>query len=156
MLEWINANVAWWHWMAAGLLLALGEMLVPSFMLLLIGVSAAVVGALLLIWPLSFNAQILIWAALSVANVAAWFAFVQPKIRTKSLSGMALEALIGQMGTLTEANAATQRGRIRFPAPIQGSDEWSCILQGELKIGDRVTVLQISGNNLVVGTMAAA
>ncbi len=155
MIEFLNAEVAWWHWMVAGLLLALGEMLLPSFFLLLLGLSAMAVGLLLLVMPLEFTTQLLLWAGLSVANVVAWFLIIQPRIPDRTRSGMALETLVGQVGTLVETNPTTQRGRLRFPAPLVGSDEWECILQGELRTGDRVTVLQISGNNLVVGALAA-
>ncbi len=155
MIDLLNAEVAWWHWMVAGLLLALGEMLLPSFFLLLLGVSAMAVGVLLLVMPMAFTTQLLIWAALSVADVIAWFVVIQPRIPDRTRSGMAMEALVGQIGTLVDANKASQRGRIRFPAPLVGSDEWECILQGELQTGDRVTVLQISGNNLVVGPQSA-
>ncbi len=153
MIEMLNSNVAWWHWVAGGLLLALGEMLVPSFFLLLVGISAVVVGLVMLIVPMGFSTQLLLWAGLSVVDVVAWFVFIQPRIPDRTRSGMAKEALIGQIGTLVEVNTATQRGRIRFPAPIVGSDEWECILQRGLATGDRVTVLQISGNNLVVGPL---
>lgn len=151
MIEYLNTEIAWWHWMAFGLLLALGEMLLPSFFLLLLGVSAMVVGVLLALIPLTFTTQLLIWAGLSVLDVVAWFVVIQPRIPDRTKSGMAMEALIGQTGTLVDANQTTNRGRVRFPAPIVGSDEWDCILQGAVSAGDRVTVLQISGNNLVVG-----
>lgn len=151
MIEYLNAEVAWWHWMVFGLALALGEMLLPSFFLLLVGVSAMVVGAVLLVTPLTFTTQLLIWAGLSVLDVVAWFLVIQPRIPDRTKSGMAMEALVGQIGTLVDANRTTNRGRVRFPAPIVGSDEWECILQEDMSAGDRVTVLQISGNNLVVG-----
>lgn len=156
MIELLNAEVAWWHWMVVGLLLALGEMLLPSFFLLLLGISALVVGVLMLFLPMSFTTQLLIWAGLSIADVIAWFVVIQPRIPDRTRSGMAMETLVGQIGTLVHTNKASQRGRIRFPAPLVGSDEWDCILQGKLRTGDRVTVLQISGNDLVVGPMAAA
>lgn len=135
------------------MLLALGEMLVPTFFMLLLGVSATAVGLLLLILPMGFSTQLLIWAVLSIASVAAWFVFIQPRIPDRTRSGMAMEALVGQVGTLVDVNNTTSRGRIRFPAPIVGSDEWECILQGGFTTGDRVSVIQISGNNLIVGPL---
>lgn len=151
MTEFLNAEVAWWHWVVLGLILAMGEMLLPSFFLLLIGFAAIAVGVIVAVIPLEFSTQIMIWAALSVADVVAWFVVIQPRIPDRTKSGMALETLIGQSGTLVDCNSSTRRGRIRFPAPLVGSDEWTCIVSEDLRTGDRVTVLQISGNDLVVG-----
>lgn len=151
MVEWLDNNVAAWHWMVFGLALALGEMLVTSFFLLLIGISAAIVGLLLLFVPMDFNTQLLVWAGLSVVDVVVWFKFVLPHVPDRTRSGMASEALIGQIGTLSEFNSVTGRGRLRFPAPLVGSDEWGCIGSGgALAAGDRVMVDTISGNDLVV------
>lgn len=156
MIEFLDAHVAWWHWVAVGLLLALGEMLIPSFFLLLIGASAVVVGLLLTVLPLGFNLQLMIWAGLSALNVFLWFRVVQPRIPDRTRSGMAMETLVGQAGTLVAVNPETLRGRIRFPAPLVGSDEWECIVEAGQVLGDRVRVRAISGNNLVVGPMGAA
>ena len=152
-MEWLDASVVWWHWVTLGLLLALGEMLLPSFFLLLVGVSAICVGLLLLAVDMSFTTQLLLWGGLSVLDVVAWFVFVMPRIPDRTRSGMALEALLGQIGTLNEANPTTGRGRLRFPAPIVGSDEWNCILAQPMKVGERVRVLRISGNDLVVAPL---
>ncbi|MEN8720296.1 MAG: NfeD family protein, partial [Oceanococcaceae bacterium] len=116
MIEFLDAHVAWWHWVAVGLLLALGEMLIPSFFLLLIGASAVVVGLLLTVLPLGFNLQLMIWAGLSALNVFLWFRVVQPRIPDRTRSGMAMETLVGQAGTLVAVNPETLRGRVRFPA----------------------------------------
>jgi membrane protein implicated in regulation of membrane protease activity len=43
-----------------------------------------------------------------------------------------------------------KRGTVRFPAPVLGSDEWLIISQDDLDIGDRVSVVDLSGNSLIV------
>ena len=43
-----------------------------------------------------------------------------------------------------------KRGKVRFPAPVLGSDEWLIISQDELVVGDRVSVKDLSGNALIV------
>jgi len=43
-----------------------------------------------------------------------------------------------------------KRGTIRFPAPLLGADEWQILSQDSLSIGDRVSVVDLSGNSLIV------
>jgi acyl dehydratase len=39
---------------------------------------------------------------------------------------------------------------VRFPMPVLGSDEWNCRSTAPVKVGDRVRVIDIMGNDLVV------
>ena len=151
MLEWLNANIAYWHWIVFGLILSLSEILVYSFVLLWFGLSAIVVGILLWIFPFSMTMQLFIWVSLSLFNVFGWFKWISPQIKNKSLSGMARETMIGQIGTVIEYNAVqSERGKLRFPAPILGNDEWQFICSDEIEVGSRVIVLEFSGNSLIV------
>ena len=151
MLDWLNETIAYWHWIVLGLILTLSEIFFASFVLLWFGLSAIVVGALLLMFPFPIAFQIFIWVSLSIFNVFAWFKWVSPLFKTKSLSGMSREKMIGQVGTVIEFNAIhTGRGKLRFSAPILGSDEWRFICEDEVKIGDRVIVQEFSGNSLIV------
>jgi hypothetical protein len=63
---------------------------------------------------------------------------------------MAYEAMLGQVGMVIEWNAASSRGRLRFPAPIVGNDEWLFICEDAVDVGDRVRVKEFSGNTLIV------
>jgi membrane-bound ClpP family serine protease len=49
MFEWLNANIAYWHWLIFGLCLALAEIMLLSFVTLWFGLAAIVVGVLLLL-----------------------------------------------------------------------------------------------------------
>jgi len=40
--------------------------------------------------------------------------------------------------------------RVRFPMPVLGSDEWECRTLDSVQVGDRVRVVDILGNDLVV------
>ena len=65
--------VQFWHWWALGGVLIMIEMFAPGFMFLWIGVAAALAGGVLLAWPgLPLPGQAVVFAALSVASVAAW------------------------------------------------------------------------------------
>ena len=149
-MEWLNANIEYWHWIVLGLILCGFEMIMPSFFMLWLGVSALVVGILVTLVDISFTSQLFIWTALSFACLVTWFKFISPRMKDKTLSGMGREALLGQNGTIIEHNTVTFRGRMKFPAPLLGSDEWDIISQDELKPGDRVQVVDLKGNALLV------
>lgn len=151
MLEWLNAEVAYWHWMIFGLALALLEIMLFSFVALWFGLSALIVGLLLWLLPLSFTMQLTIWIILSIFIVFSWFKWVSPLLKNKSFSGMAKESMLGQMGTVIEYNSAHEgRGTLRFSAPILSADEWQFICTDTVEVGSRVTVREFSGNTLIV------
>ncbi|MGH1470537.1 MAG: NfeD family protein [Cellvibrionaceae bacterium] len=150
MIEWLDVNVAYWHWIVFGVALAVLEMLVPSFFMLWLGVSAVVVGLSLLFAPFSFTVQLLTWGVLSLACLVGWFKFIAPKMHDKTRSGMAMEALKGKVGTVLEYQNSSSRGQLRFPAPLLGEDEWRFICETPLQPGDKVTVVDTSGNDLIV------
>ncbi|MEE9397843.1 MAG: NfeD family protein [Methylococcales bacterium] len=151
MLEWLNTNIAYWHWLTFGLCLALAEIMLLSFVALWFGLGAIIVGLILLIYPLSFTAQLLTWIILSIFIVYAWFKWVSPHFKNKSLSGMAREEMIGKIGIVIEYNSVHEgRGVLRFSIPILGSDEWQFICVDAVEVGDRVMVRDFSGNALIV------
>lgn len=150
-MEWLNANIAYWHWLIFGLCLALAEIMLLSFVALWFGLAAIIVGLLLLIHPFSFTLQLLIWVILSMIIVFSWFKWVSPHLKNKTFSGMSRESMIGQIGSVIEYNSVhTGRGTLRFPAPILGNDEWQFICTDVVNVGDRVMVREFSGNALIV------
>ncbi|NOQ64186.1 MAG: NfeD family protein [Methyloprofundus sp.] len=151
MLEWLSSEIAYWHWLIFGLLLGIVEMMSFSFVALWFGVSAIIVGLLLLIVPFPLTVQLLIWIFLSIAIIVVWFKWVYPRMKNKDFSKMSRESMIGQIGTVIDYNSVHQgRGTLRFPAPILGSDEWQFICTDAISIGDRVMVREFSGNSLIV------
>ena len=149
-MEWLNEHIAYWHWIVFGIALAAIEIFVPSFFMLWLGASAIVVGLITWFLPISFVVQMLIWGVLSIICLVGWFKFVSPKMKDVSNSGMAKEAMFGKVGTVLEFNSELSRGKLRFPAPLMGEDEWRFIFEGNLSPGDKVTVSDISGNDLIV------
>ena len=150
MIEGLN-EIAYWHWIIFGLLLSLSEIFVMSFVILWFGLGAIAVGLLLLIFKISITIQILLWILFSAFNVFAWFKWVSPRLKTKTLSGMSREKMIGQVGTVIELNLNHEgRGKLRFPAPILGDDEWQFISEDIMEVGCRVVVKEFSGNSLII------
>lgn len=146
-------ELLYWHWVLFGFALMALEIVLPSFMMLWFGLSALIIGGLLYVAPeLSLTWQISLWTVLSIGITFAWFKWLRPLSKDKTLAGLGKEALIGQAGTVIKVPTAHGRGKLRFSAPILGNDEWDFLLQNNqsVAIGDRVRVTDISGNSLIV------
>lgn len=144
-------TILWYHWLILGMLLMLGEMLLPSFTLLWFGLAALLVGLLLLIAPdLSLSLQLLAWAISSIAFTVLWFKYFKPTMTDKTKAGISREAVTGETGIVIKAPQNELRGTVRFPMPLLGSDEWEFICDTNCAVGDRVEVIDVSGNTLVV------
>lgn len=147
----MTITILWYHWLILGMLLMLGEMLVPSFTLLWFGLAALLVGLLLLLAPnLSFSLQLLIWACSSIVFTVLWFKYFKPTMTDKTKAGISREAVTGETGIVIRVPRDELRGIVRFSMPLLGSDEWEFICADACKVGDRVEVIDVSGNTLVV------
>ena len=141
----------YWHWIVFGIGLMLLEIFLGSFFILWFGAAAIVVGILMVPLPaMSVIAQVLIWAISSTALAFAWFKLIKPLNTDKTKAGLSRESLLGEIGQVLRVPNGEQRGKVRFPAPVLGSDEWLIISQEDLDIGDRVSVIDLSGNALIV------
>ena len=79
-----------------------------------------------------------------------WFEYVRPLSRDNTKEDLSKEALLGQIGQVLDPPNGEKFGMLRFPAPLLGSDEWLIISQDALTAGDRVSVIDLSGNSLIV------
>lgn len=146
-------SLLYWHWIIFGFALMALEVILPSFMMLWFGLAALIIGGALWLMPdLSLTVQIFSWTILSISVAIAWFKWLRPIADNKALAGLGIEALIGQTGIALQLPSNGSRGKLRFPAPILGNDEWDFILQqgNDIAIGDRLRVVDISGNSLIV------
>lgn len=139
-----------WHWLVFGLLLIMLELMIPTFALLLFGIGALVTALVTWVLPIGGEAQVLIWLALSVVFSVLWFKFLKPLQKDKTKAGLGGQAIIGEVGIITTAPVGEQKGVIRFSVPKLGTDEWSCRSNADIKVGDRVSVVKILGNELLV------
>ncbi len=144
--EWL-----YWHWIVLGIALMLAEMFLASFFILWFGAAAVVIGALLFLFPaLSPAWQIFFWSILSCGLAFAWFKYLKPLSIDKTKAGLSRESIVGEIGLVLSPPNGEQRGTLRFSAPILGADEWLFISQDALAMGDRVRVMDVSGNTLIV------
>ncbi|MBB5188407.1 MULTISPECIES: NfeD family protein [Zhongshania] len=155
-MEWLDANIAYWHWMVLGLLLVATELFIPVFVMIWFGASAIAVGLILLVVDMSLVVQMLFWLSLSVLDLVVWFKFIHPKMKNKTLSGMSREQVIGQEGMVIRLGPEIEQGTIRFSIPVLGSDEWQFICREHVAVGDRLVVEDISGNTLIVRSQRGA
>jgi membrane protein implicated in regulation of membrane protease activity len=141
----------WWHWMVLGIVLTLLELAVPAFFLIWFGVGALLVGFALLAVPgLSFAWQIVAWVICSILFIGLWFKVFKPGIH-KTRAGMSKGAVVGEVGLITREIRPFEKGQIRFQKPVLGDEVWDAIADEEIRIGERVKVLDVEGNLLKVG-----
>ncbi len=139
-----------WKWIAAGLVLAMLELVIPSFTIIWFGLSAVVVGIVSFFPGMrSLPVQLAIWAVLSIVFTYAWFKYFRQE--TKTLSGQGKESIIGKAGVVIRVNDSTfHSGAIRFPVAVLGSDEWSYVTDDPIQVGDRGVITDIAGGKLVI------
>jgi membrane protein implicated in regulation of membrane protease activity len=147
----MGIDISYWHWIVLGIGLMLIEIVLPSFTALWFGAAAVVVGIILFFLPeMSVSAQLILWTVLSVILVWLWFRYLKPLAIDKTKAGLSREAILGEVGQVVMVPNDERKGVLRFPAPVLGADEWLFISQAKLAAGDRVRVVDVSGNTLVV------
>jgi hypothetical protein len=145
--------VEWWHWLVLGMALSLLEIFLPSFVFLIFGMSAGIVGLALYLFPsLALSAQVFIWTIAICCNAAVWFKVIKPRLTDRTMAGLSKEMISNKTGIVLEApNEQSQHGRLRFNVPILGNDEWEFLCETpEVQAGDRVRVIDVLGNTLIV------
>ena len=72
MMAWLE-HIVFWHWLIlAGLLLIL-ELTAPAFFFLWLGIAAAAVGLILMVFPsIGIETQLVLFAIASIVSVLAW------------------------------------------------------------------------------------
>lgn len=142
-------TILWWHWLATGLVLIGLELVIPSFTIIWLGLGAVLVGFVVLLMPeISLSAQILIWTIVSAGLTVAWFRFFKPS--NKTFAGSSKDAVIGERGLVIKAAGIYEKGRVKFQLPLLGADEWPCMSDEPLEVGDRIRVLDVEGHLLKV------
>ena len=140
------ANIEFWHWWVAAIGLIIVEALAPGAIFLWLGVSAGVVGAILLAAPeLSWEYQVLIFAVLSVGSVIGWRAYhkshpTETDLPTLNRRG---EQYIGRLLTLDDP-IVNRVGKVRLD-----DTNWK-VAGDDLPAGARVKVVGVDGVVLLI------
>ena len=151
-------NFEWWHWIVLGLTLVVAELAVPAFFVIWFGLGALLVGLALLAVPLGATAQIGLWVVASVAMVGLWFRVFKggEYLRSRTRVGQSDGEPIGEIGLMTRPAEPFARGKVRFQKPVLGSEEWECVADAPIAVGERVRVVAIEGSFLKVVRVGGA
>ncbi len=144
-------EIVYWHWVVFGVLLMLSEIAITTFFILWFGIAAIMMGGVLFFFPkIELSWQIFIWTIISSLLALFWFKYLKPLSIDRTKAGLSREAILGEVGQVVQVPHDAKKGKLRFPAPILGADEWLIISQDQLSEGDRVRVKDVSGNSLIV------
>ncbi|MCH9843947.1 MAG: NfeD family protein [Alphaproteobacteria bacterium] len=148
----MNFEIVYWHWIALGLLLMAVEIFLLSFTIFWFGIAAIIIGLLLFLVPaMSLAIQIILWAVLSLITAFLWFKYIKPLSGRNQLNAKTIAKLQGEIGSVIKGNDNdAMRGRLRFPAPIAGDDEWDFVSEQKAAVGDRVQIIDVQDNCLNV------
>jgi len=139
-MEWLQ-EASYWHWWVLGVLLIILEILSPAIFFLWMGISAGVVGLLVLLIPaMGWETQILLFATFSVASIVVWRHYLklhpiqsdQPQLNRRG------EQYVGRRFTLDEPIVNGQ-GKIRVD-----DTTWK-ITGADCQAGTKVKVTGVSG-----------
>ena len=145
-------QIAHYLWWILALILIAGEMMLPGYFLLWIGIAAAVMGVLLWLVPgMGLLAQAIVFALLALASCFAYARWLRPRIERRSAGAERLnrrgEQMIGQRYELIEP-IINGRGKVRV-----GDGQW--LVSGpDLPVGSTVEVLAVEGTTLQVRAAA--
>jgi hypothetical protein len=142
-------SLQWWHWWIAAAVLAAAETFAPGAVAIWFAVAAAVVGSLLLVVPVPWQLQLVLFGVLGFAAIVAYRSYKkrnperseQPNLNQRGAQ------YIGQEVTLVEP---IQQG---FGKARVGDTVWK-VAGPSLPIGARVRVTGVDGAVLNVESSA--
>ncbi len=143
-------EIVFWHWWAAAIVFVVIEVFAPGAIFLWLGVSAGVVGALLLVLPeTTWQLQMLVFAVLSVSAIVGWRVFqkANPTATDQPSLNRRGEQYVGRTLTLEEPIVNGQ-GKIRV-------DDTTWKVEGDdMPAGTRVTVIGVDNVVLKIAPVA--
>jgi hypothetical protein len=144
MIE-LAQSLQWWHWWIAAALLAVVEAMMPGAVAVWFALAAAVVGALLLVIPIPWQLQLVLFGALSVGALAAWRYYKRSHPETSDLPQLNQRAAqyVGRVCVLSDA-IVQGFGKARL-----GDGYWK-VRGPDLPAGTEVRITAADGALLVV------
>lgn len=138
-------QLKWWHWWIAAAVLAALETFMPGAVAIWFAASALVVGALLLVLPMPWQLQLVLFGVLGFVAIAAYRMYVRkhPEQSSEPMLNQRGAQFIGQVLTLVEPiNQGFGRART-------GDTVWK-VSGPDLPNGSPVRVIGVNGAVLVV------
>jgi inner membrane protein len=139
------SSMQWWHWWIIAAVLGMVEAFVPGAVAIWFAAAALVVGALLLVIPMPWQLQLVLFGALSIAALVAWRRYKvrnpettdQPNLNQRSAQ------YIGHVYVLSEP--ITQA----YGKALVGDGAWK-VRGPDLPAGASVRVVAVEGALLIV------
>lgn len=148
MLE-LFREAGYWGWLVFGFILLGLELLVPGAFMFWFGLAAIVTGLLLVVIPIGWQFQLLIFAVLAVSSIFLWRRF-RPQTNQRTDQPFLNErgsSFIGQVFTIKSVENS-QYGTIKI-----NDTKWRVRAQNNknvLSIGQKVEVVATDGSLLLV------
>jgi membrane protein implicated in regulation of membrane protease activity len=145
----LSVHYLWW---ILALVLIAGELLLPGYFLLWIGIAAAAMGVVMWVVPsLSLLMQAVLFALLAIAACVVYARFLRSKLERRTPGSEQLnrraEQMIGRRYELVEP-IVNGRGKARV-----GDGQW--LVSGpDMPVGSTVEVLSVDGTTLKVRAAA--
>lgn len=136
-------------WWILALLLIGGEVLAPGFFLLWIGIAAAVMGVVTLVFPgLGVLAQGVLFVALSFASCIWWWKWLRPRMGrdddpASHTINQRAQRMVGRRYVVAEA-IVNGRGKVHV-----GDSQWLA-MGPDMPVGSEVRVVAVDGVTLRV------
>lgn len=145
MVDFIQ-NLHWWHWWIAAAALAAAETFLSGAIAIWFAAAALIVGALLLVVPVPWPLQWVLFAAFGTGTLLLWRKYKRPEDGKSDQPALNQRGVhyIGQVFTLVEPIASGGTGKIQV-----GDTVW--LAQGnDAPQGARVRVVGVNGAVLKV------
>jgi membrane protein implicated in regulation of membrane protease activity len=139
-------NIVFWHWWVIAVVLVILEAFVSGTFLLWMGVSAAVVGVVLLIAPgMGWEYQVLLFAVFSVVSIALWLIRLKKHPTQSEVSN-----LNRRMAQYIGSTAIVKEPIVNGLGTINVDDTIWRVLGPDCEAGTKVKVVGAEGTDLKV------
>ena len=149
-MEWIN-DIIYWHWLILAVALIILEILMPGAYFLWMGISAAVVGGVMFVFPeMQILVQVLIFAVLSVFTVVMYKSHQKknPVVTDEPALNRRGEQYLGRSFTLSEP-IVNGMGKVKVD-----DSTWK-VAGMDMPAGMIVRVVAVDGTTLKVEAMTS-
>lgn len=136
-----------WLWAIGGVLLLIAEVVAPGFFLVFLGAAAIATGLFTLLFDFGLAPQMalfVVYTGLALLIGKRWYGEPDLPDHVGGINDPS-RRLVGKSATVVSA-IDEHEGRVRL-----GDSEWSA-RGGPAAVGDRVEILSVEGNCLMVGT----
>ena len=139
-------NFVFWYWWVIAVVLVILEAFVSGTFLLWMGVSAAVVGVVLLIAPgMGWEYQVLLFAVFSIVSIALWLIRLK-----KHPTGSEVSNLNRRAAQYMDRVAFVQKPIVNGQGTINVDDTIWRVLGPDCDVGTKVKVVGAEGTDLKV------